>query len=83
MFDDFANARGWADSDRVLLLQSSLKGKALREFSALKRADANVTSAMVREVVLRAYEQTPETYRERFRLSRKKEGQTYLELLVS
>ena len=61
-----------------MLLQSSLKGKALREYSALKRADHNDTSTQVK-VVLRAYEQTPETYRERFRSSRKRDGQTHLE----
>lgn len=79
LFDYFANSRNWADADRVLLLQSSLKGKALKAYTALRVNNPSLTSAQVKEAVLRAYEQTPETYREQFRAGRKKDGQTHLE----
>ena len=63
----------------MLLLQSVLTGKALKAYAALRVSSANLKYAQVRAAVLQAYEQTPETYRERFRNGKKKPGQTHLE----
>ena len=41
----------------------------------------NLTFVQVKTAVLSAYEQTPETYRERFRASRKANDQSYLEFV--
>ena len=79
LFDHLAASSGWSDEHCVLLLQSVLTGKALKAYAALRVSSANLKYAQVRAAVLQAYEQTPETYRERFRNGKKKPGQTHLE----
>lgn len=77
VFELLAEARSWSDTERTLLLQGVLTGKA-QVFSALSVGD-NGSYHLVKAAVLKAYELVPEAYRQRFRSLR---GRPPLGLLV-
>ena len=78
LFERVAETQGWTDSDRALLLQCVLTGKAQRAYSALSVEDSRKYET-VKTSVLRAFELIPESYRIRFRKLRKQSGQTHVE----
>src|SRR4029434_4533246 len=79
MFEGIADGRGWNDSERTLLIQTVLSGRAQDAFVALSVTDRK-SYQRVKEAVLRAYEQVPEFYRQRFRNLKKEYRQTYSEV---
>nr|XP_040028779.1 uncharacterized protein LOC120817071 [Gasterosteus aculeatus aculeatus] len=79
LFESVADDRGWTDSERTLLIQSVLVGRAQEAFIALPVPDRK-KYVKVKEAVLKMYELVPEAYRLRFRSWRKGEKQTYTEV---
>uniref|UniRef100_A0A8C1RHP2 Gypsy retrotransposon integrase-like protein 1 n=1 Tax=Cyprinus carpio TaxID=7962 RepID=A0A8C1RHP2_CYPCA len=80
LFESVADDRGWSDSERTLLLQSVLVGKAQEAFIALSVPERKIYKS-VKDAVLKVYELVPEAYRLRFRNWKKGEKQTYTELV--
>ncbi|XP_034095926.1 uncharacterized protein LOC117562195 isoform X1 [Gymnodraco acuticeps] len=80
LFERLSQRRQWSDSEKTLLLQCVLTGRAQEAFSALSMADSE-DYLRVKTAVLKAYELVPEAYRQQFRKLRKSEGQTYVELV--
>lgn len=80
LFENLAVDRRWSDSERTLLLQSVLTGKAQDAFVALS-ADERKKYASVKGAVLKAYELVPEAYRQKFRHWRKGDRQLYTEFV--
>ena len=78
LFERVAESRGWSDSDRTLLLQCVLTGKAQEAYSALTIVESR-EYATVKAAVLRSYELVPEAYRQRFRTWEKSSRQTHVE----
>src|SRR4029434_5295752 len=76
MFEGIADGRGWNDSERTLLIQTVLSGRAQDAFVALSVSDRK-NYHLVKITLLRAYEQVPEFYRQRFRNWQKDDQQTY------
>ena len=66
LFERVADARGWDDADRTVLLQCVLTGRAQEAFSSLSSEDSG-TYVKVKTAVLKIYEMVPEAYRQRFR----------------
>ena len=62
-------------------LAPQLTGKAQQAYAALGVADSHIY-ARVKEAVLRRYDINDETYRQRFRSTRRKEGEAYMELAI-
>lgn len=77
LFERVADARGWDDGDRTVLLQCVLTGRAQEAFSSLPTIDSG-EYVKVKAAVLKTYELVPEAYRQRFR-SWKKGDRSYLE----
>uniref|UniRef100_A0AAQ4QC33 Gypsy retrotransposon integrase-like protein 1 n=1 Tax=Gasterosteus aculeatus aculeatus TaxID=481459 RepID=A0AAQ4QC33_GASAC len=77
LFERIADTRGWVDSDRIVLLQCVLTGRAQEVFSSLSLEDSG-DYAKVKTAVLKTYELVPEAYCQRFR-SWKKGDKSYLE----
>ncbi|XP_034054293.1 uncharacterized protein LOC117534224 isoform X2 [Gymnodraco acuticeps] len=80
LFEHIAEARNWSDSDRVLLLQCVLTGRAQEAYSAICGENA-LDYARVKSVVLKSYELVPEAYRQRFRSGVKGDKQTHVEFI--
>uniref|UniRef100_A0A674B5F8 SCAN box domain-containing protein n=1 Tax=Salmo trutta TaxID=8032 RepID=A0A674B5F8_SALTR len=80
LFERVANARSWPDSDRALMLQCVLTGKAQEAYSALSVADS-VIYDKVKTAVLQIYELVPEAYRQRFRTLKRDDKQTHVEFV--
>ncbi|KAL2076463.1 hypothetical protein ACEWY4_027927 [Coilia grayii] len=80
LFENIADDRGWVDSERILLLQSVLTGRAQDAFVALSVAERRKYTS-VKEAILKAYELVPEAYRQKFRNWRKGDRQTHTELV--
>lgn len=78
LFEHISNARDWPDSDRTMLLQCVLTGKAQEAYSALSAVASKVYET-VKLAVLKVYELVPEAYCQRFRSGKKCENQTYNE----
>ena len=74
-----AESRRWSDSDRTLLLQCVLTGKAQEAYSALTIVESG-EYATVKAAVLRSYELVPEAYRQRFRTWEKSSSRHMLSL---
>lgn len=70
LFEGVADDRGWSDSEKTLLLQTVLVGKAQDAVVALSLPDRK-SYVKVKEAVLKIYELVPEAYRLRFRSWRK------------
>lgn len=78
LFERVADAQGWSDIHRALMLQCTLTGKAQRAFSALSVDDAK-DYEIIKASVLRSFELIPEAYRQRFRGMRRRFDQTNVE----
>lgn len=61
LFERVADARGWVDSDRTVLLQCVLTGRAQEAFSSMSTSDSS-DYGKVKAAVLKAYELVPEAY---------------------
>ncbi|KAL2087830.1 hypothetical protein ACEWY4_016658 [Coilia grayii] len=79
LFETVADDRCWDDTERCLLLQTVLVGKAQEAYVALSGADRRKYKS-VKEAVLKAYELVPEAYRQRFRTWRKADKQAHVEV---
>jgi len=77
-FEKVATNLAWPKEVWMVLLQSVLTGKAREAYSALS-VEQSSQYDHVKQVVLKAYELVPETYRQNFRKCRKDEKQTYTE----
>lgn len=80
LFERVAEARSWSDSDRVLLLQCVLTGRAQEAYSAICGENA-LDYDRVKSAVLKSYELVPEAYRQRFRSWVKGDRQTHVEFI--
>ena len=78
LFERVADARGWDNVDRTVLLQCVLTGRAQGAFASLSARDST-DYAKVKAAVLRTYELVPEAYRLRFRSWQRGPDQSYLE----
>lgn len=78
LFERVADSRGWPGSDRVLLLQCVVTGRAQEAYSALSATDCQ-DYVTVKNVILRAYELVPEAYRARFRTLRRGDRQPHVD----
>ena len=77
-FEKVAECLKWPTEYWPLMLQSVIKGKAQRAYSALSVEDAS-SYEVVKQAILTAYELVPEAYRQKFRGLRKADSQTYVE----
>ncbi|XP_034062115.1 uncharacterized protein LOC117539871 [Gymnodraco acuticeps] len=80
LFEHIAEARNWSDSDRVLLLQCVLTGRAQEAYSAIC-GENTLDYDRVKSAVLKSYELVPEAYRQRFRSGVKGDKQTHVEFI--
>ena len=79
LFEGIADEHSWSDTQRTLLLQTVFTGRAQDAFVALSLTERKQYRC-VKEAVLRAFEQVPEYYRQRFRNWKRGERQTYAEV---
>ena len=77
-FEKVATSLAWPKEVWMVLLQSVLTGKAREVYSALSM-EQSAQYDRVKQVVLKAYELVPETYRQNFRKCRKDDKQSYTE----
>ena len=77
-FEKVAGRLDWPSDMRTLLLQSVLTGKAQEVYSALP-IEQSSDYKLVKAAILRAYEQVPEAYRQKFRNKNKQDRQSYIE----
>ena len=77
-FEKTAITLDWPKQSWSMLLQTALSGKAQKIFAALPAEDCAIYET-VKQAILKGYELVPEAYRQKFRMSRKREGQTYVE----
>ena len=77
-FEKIAANLHWPSESHTMLLQSVLIGKAREVYSALS-VEQSADYEVVKREILKAYELVPEAYRQQFRESKCKEGQTYME----
>ncbi|XP_052832642.1 ATP-dependent RNA helicase DDX19A isoform X1 [Octopus bimaculoides] len=68
----------WPVEHWTMLIQSVLKGRAQEVYLALSN-EASLSYEVVKEAILEAYELAPEAYRQKFRLSKKRSDDTYVE----
>ena len=76
LFERVANSRCW--SERTLLLQCTVTGRAQEVYSAVTVAESGVYTS-VKKAVLKAYELVPEAYRLKFRTWERSGKQTHME----
>lgn len=80
LFERVAEAGKWSDSERILLLQCVLCGRAQEAYASL--GSDSLTYKSVKDcAVLKAYELVPEAYRQRFRTPEKKVARSHLEFV--
>ena len=80
LFERTAIQLGWHQEQWGFFAQTAFIGKAKLIYSNLTNAD-DLTYANLKEIILEAYDQVPETHRQRFRNLNKQEKQTYLEFI--
>lgn len=80
LFKSVADARDWPNSDRVLMLQCVLTGRAQEAYSAVCGED-DLDYEAVKTAVLKSYELVPEAYRQKFRSWVKGDKQTNVEFV--
>lgn len=78
MFERVADARGWPDEERTIMLQCVFTGKAQEVYSSMSVEDCK-SYEKVKTTVLKAYELVAEAYRQKFRGWRKIGEQTHVE----
>ena len=77
-FEHNASTMGWPEDKLTILLTANLKGKASIAYSNMEPVD-KISYCKVKAAILAAYEEVPESYRQRFRNLRKKDSETYIE----
>lgn len=77
-FEKLATQCKWDPKIWVLLIQSSLVGRAQEVYTSLGIEECKDYET-VKGTILKTYEMVPEAYRQKFRNSRKVEGQTFIE----
>ena len=77
-FEKVAISLKWPEDVWTVLQQSVFVGKAQEVYSALP-VEHSARYQTVRAAVLKAYEQVPEAYRQKFRNSTEDDRQTYVE----
>ena len=78
-FEKVADGLQWpSDMRTLLLLQSVLTGKGQEAYSALPDEQSK-DYKLVKAAILKAYEQVPEAYRQKFRNAKKQDRQSYIE----
>ena len=70
----------WPRECWSMLLQTVLTGKAQRAYATLPTENCP-DYELVKAAILKIFELVPEAYRQRFRMQRKKENQSYVEFL--
>uniref|UniRef100_A0A1X7U211 RNA-directed DNA polymerase n=1 Tax=Amphimedon queenslandica TaxID=400682 RepID=A0A1X7U211_AMPQE len=78
-FERVATAYRWPDECWVLKLVPLLTGKALAAYANMD-SEAAKNYQSVKKAILRRFDINEETYRQRFRSTKKKEGQSYVEV---
>ena len=78
-FERLMQVSGTKEERWAFRLAPQLTGKAQQAFAALSQEDAGKYK-MVKEAILRRYNISEETYRQRFRAAKRKEGEAYAEL---
>ena len=78
-FERVMTVCGVDESRWVVRLAPQLTGRAQKAYAAMSPTDAGVYSE-VKKAILRRYDISEETYRQRFRSAQKKEGEAYVEL---
>ncbi|KAL2099462.1 hypothetical protein ACEWY4_005942 [Coilia grayii] len=79
-FEKVAAELHWPEDRWPILVQSVFIGKAQEAYAALN-AVQSADYKVIKKAVLQAYEVAPEGYRQKFRSSRRKPGETFLDLL--
>ena len=79
-FEQTALNLGWPRECWSMLLQTVLTGKAQRAYATLPTENC-ADYELVKAAILKSFELIPEAYRQRFRMQRKKENQSYVEFL--
>ena len=81
MFERVANAYKWLDDVWVLRLASLLTGKAQAAYANMDAAKSKEFKE-VKQAILKRYNINEETYRQRFRNTKKKIDESYVETEV-
>ncbi|KAK4327632.1 hypothetical protein Pmani_001905 [Petrolisthes manimaculis] len=79
MFERVATQLDWPVEQWSFFAQAAFEGKARLLYSSL--SDENLDYPNVKRVILEAYDQVPETYRQKFRNYQKGERETYVEFV--
>lgn len=75
-FEKIATGSAWPKEKWSTLVQTALKGKAIKAYDSLSFADSLVYLKL-KTVVLRAYELRPEAYRQKYRNRRRHQQESY------
>ena len=79
-FEKVATSLEWPKEVWILLLQSTLVGKAREVYSTLSVDQSSVYNT-VKTAILKEYELVPEAYRQKFRSTKKGTTQAYLKFV--
>ena len=77
-FEKIAGGNKWPKDRWSTLVQTRLKGKALKAYDSLTHEESQNYETL-KKAVLRAYEMRPEAYRQKFRTSRKRPNDSYVD----
>lgn len=80
LFESVADDRGWSDSEKTLLLQSVLVGKAQEAYISLSVSERKKYQS-VKNAVLKVYELVAEAYRQHFRHWCKGDKQAHVDVV--
>ena len=81
MFERTANTFEWPKENWVVKLAPCLTGKAQAAYAAMSIMESN-NYEKVKEAILKSYDITEETYRQRFRSTKKSREESYKEMYV-
>ena len=77
-FEKIASGNKWPKDRWSTLVQTRLKGKALKAYDSLTH-DESQNYETLKKAILRAYEMRPEAYKQKFRSSKKRPHDTYVD----
>ena len=80
-FERMMQMAGVEEETWAIRLAPQLTGKAQQAYAAMRDGDST-DYKQVKEAILKRYNISEETYRQRFRAAKRKEGETYTELVV-
>ena len=81
MFDKIAESQWWTDDNKLLILQSQLKGKSLQVLLAMP-SQYSSSYIKVKEALLKAYQFNSYTYQRIFREMQKSPQQSYADFAL-